>query len=46
MVKAEFPGTGVGLAIVLKVVENHHGFIWAEGRLGDGATFNVLLPAE
>lgn len=40
-----YRGTGVGLSIAQKVVENHDGLIWAEGKLGTGATFFVLLPA-
>ncbi|GAA4326014.1 sensor histidine kinase [Flaviaesturariibacter amylovorans] len=39
-----YPGTGIGLAIVKKIVEQHHGFIRAEGQPGAGATFTVLLP--
>jgi PAS domain S-box-containing protein len=44
--KEAFSGTGIGLALVKKVVQNHSGFIWAEGREGIGATFHVLLPVE
>ncbi|HEY1114762.1 MAG TPA: ATP-binding protein [Chitinophagaceae bacterium] len=43
---AEYKGTGVGLSIVRKVVENHNGFVWAESTLGEGAVFKVLLPVN
>jgi signal transduction histidine kinase len=43
--RSEYEGTGIGLAIVQKVIENHKGHIRAEGRPGQGATFEILLPA-
>ncbi len=43
---SEYKGTGVGLSIAQKVVHNHGGHIWAEGRPGEGATFYILLPAN
>ena len=41
---AEYKGTGIGLSIARKVVQNHHGYIWAESAPDKGATFKVLLP--
>jgi light-regulated signal transduction histidine kinase (bacteriophytochrome) len=40
----EYRGSGVGLSIVQRIVENHEGFVWAEGQPGIGATFFILLP--
>jgi PAS domain S-box-containing protein len=42
--KHEFSGTGIGLAIVKKIVSNHNGFVTAEGQLNVGSTFTVYLP--
>ncbi|WP_373519808.1 PAS domain S-box protein [Pricia sp.] len=42
--RKKYRGTGVGLAIVKKIAENHNGFIKAMGVPGKGASFDILLP--
>lgn len=44
--KSEYPGSGVGLAICKKIVDQHNGAIYADSMPGNGSVFTVILPVQ
>jgi two-component system CheB/CheR fusion protein len=43
---SQFEGTGIGLAICKKIVDNHRGYIGVKSKIGEGSTFIILLPKK
>ena len=44
--KEKYPGTGIGLALCKKIIDNHGGAIFAEAKENKGAEFHVVLPEK
>ena len=44
--KQEYSGTGIGLALCRKIMDNHNGYIFAQGNPGNGSMFFVYLPID
>ena len=44
--KDDYTGTGIGLAIVKRIVDNHEGIIIADGKLNEGAVFDIYIPVQ
>jgi len=44
--KETYNGTGIGLALTKKIIENHHGEIFAESKENEGAAFHIILPIK
>lgn len=44
--KEKYGGTGIGLSIVKKIIDNHNGFITAKSQLNKGATFEIYIPVD